>query len=89
MGLNGVDYFLREGRFKRSSSSFFERGSRLIAASRMSAWERVNLFSRWTSRTGRRDRVYAAPLPVLCWITRRLTSVVIPVYNDLSPQRTK
>lgn len=41
-----------------------------------------------TNRTGRRARVYLAPVPRLCARTRRFTSVVQPVYKERSAQRT-
>ncbi len=43
----------------------------------------------YTRRTGRRDLVYfAALLDVLCSVIRRCTSVVIPVYKDMSEHST-
>jgi hypothetical protein len=41
------------------------------------------------SLTGRRDFVYFAPFPALCFSIRLVMSLVIPQYRELSAHRTK
>ena len=60
-----------------------------IDRSSLHAADRVAAFSRYTSTTGRRDRVYraASNLLELCSSTRRTTFRVTPVYKLPSAQR--
>ncbi len=62
-----------------NSASFSARVSRLIAASRLSAALRSAAGSWNTTRTGRRDLVYAAPFPAACLANLRSRSFVQPV----------
>ncbi len=63
----------------RTTANFSRRVSRLSAASRRSAAPRSATGSVKTSRTGRRERVYAAPFPAWWRDTRAVKSLVAPV----------
>jgi hypothetical protein len=62
-----------------ASASFSARLIRLISASRRRAADQLSAASVYTSRTGRRERVYFAPLPALCTFMRRTGSTAAPV----------
>ena len=59
------------------ASSFRNFRSRFKYHSRLMAWRRVRNFS-VCSNTHARPRVVRAPVPALCWVRRRSTSVVQP-----------
>ncbi len=65
-------------------ASFLFRGQLFISASRLDAELLSLYFSKWTTRLTFLDRVYAPPLPEPCSLNLLSTSVVMPVYRDLS-----
>ncbi len=70
-------------------SIFFWAGRRLMACSslRASLFDNPRLAA--MNRTGRRDRVYFAPFPALCFEIRASMSFVIPQYKELSAHFNK
>lgn len=79
----------RAGGVAANSASFCARGSRLSAASALSAAERPRTRRAHTSTTGRRERVYLAPVPALWRATRVGKSFDTPAYSEPSRQRTR
>jgi len=70
------------------NASFRARLQGFSSRSRFSAALSDSHSSEYTSDTGRRDRVYLAPLPELWTWTLAWGSRAYPVYNVLSAQRT-
>jgi hypothetical protein len=67
----------------------FTAGCRLMYRSSLRALLFDNPLLTAMRLTGRRDFVYFAPFPALCFWMRLVLSLVIPQYRELSAQRTK
>jgi hypothetical protein len=72
-----------------TASIFFSLGNRLIAISARSACDFEPTGVVAFSLTGRRERVYRAPLPEPCFASLRSTSIVMPVYSEPSAHSTR
>jgi hypothetical protein len=71
-----------------TNASFSARVSRFSFASSFSAAERSFTLRLNARTTGLRERVYRAPVPALCFATRRSRSFVQPVYSEPSRHNT-
>jgi hypothetical protein len=70
------------------NSSFSARVHFFISASRFRATVAEDAFFFHTSSTGRWLRVYAAPFPALCFLSRSSRLFEIPIYRLPSPHRS-